>query len=55
MMREPHHGDSAKCAICKQTIEFYQYAVHNGFEYDILDEWWSHTVHPDDNHDAVFE
>lgn len=52
-MREPRHGDAAICKHCGERIEYIEYTANAGWgHYEVLDAWWSHAKHPQDNHDA---
>jgi hypothetical protein len=46
------HGDRATCARCGVGIEYVEYDCWNGTEKVVLDAWWAHDVHPDDEHEA---
>jgi hypothetical protein len=48
----PEMGDLATCKHCSNEIEYVEYYQWNGFEHEVLDYWWSHTNHPDNNHDG---
>jgi hypothetical protein len=43
---------TSTCTICGDDINFIEYTAWNGAEYDRLDGWWSHYIHPDDGHTA---
>lgn len=44
------HGDTSVCLKCKQPIEYIKEEASNG---DVLNAWWAHLTHPEDNHDAI--
>lgn len=53
---EPQHGDSGTCGVCGGEIEFIEETKTSkpgadGVE--ILNAWWAHRAHPQDNHDAT--
>jgi hypothetical protein len=50
---KPRHGDLGTCATCGGEIEYFEETRWNGLEDDVIASWWSHLVHPADEHDAV--
>jgi hypothetical protein len=51
----PQMNDKATCKHCSGEITWIEYYVTNSLSeegYDVLDEWWAHTNHPDDDHDG---
>lgn len=52
MIERPEMGDLSRCLTCHEEVEYVLHEQWNGAEYDVLDWWWSHVVHPSDGHDA---
>lgn len=54
MIATPQHGDRGTCSRCFGVIEYVEYALQTSHHEDaeVLDAWWAHHNHPDDDHDA---
>ncbi|QDF15419.1 hypothetical protein SEA_MOLLYMUR_58 [Gordonia phage Mollymur] len=46
------HGMASLCRHCGKAIHCSAVSAWNGVEYELLDRWWSHFVHPADDHDG---
>ena len=50
---EPSINSMVRCKVCGGLVIFNQETAWNGTNHDVVNSWWSHLGHPNDNHNAV--